>query len=159
MANIERNRIRIPNLPMGPLVNKDGMPTDEEQTFRQALITLLQTFVGEEGLVIPTQDPASVAQIQNHTEQTPSGSYGTPIVTYTCALGTMLYYETASNYALDKPVIAMRTANNYPESAPLFKQIVLFDDSTLYISAGAIAGYALTTYNGTQYKVALYALS
>lgn len=158
MANIERNTIRIPNLPMGPLVDKDGMPTDEEQTFRQALITLLQTFMGDEGLVMPVQDPASVTQIQNNTEQTPAGTYGTPIVTATCALGTMLYSQ-ATSYLNDQVVVAVRADNTYPTSTPLFKQFLLYDDSTLYPSAGAIAGYALTTYNGVQYKVALYALS
>lgn len=125
MANIERNTIRIPNLPMGPLVDKDGRPTDEEQTFRQALITLLQTFMGDEGLVMPTQDPTSVTQIQNNTQETPSGSYGTPLVTYTCDLGTMLYVQDPSDYTQDKVMIAVRNSNDYPESAPLFKTVTL----------------------------------
>ena len=126
MANIQRNRIRIPNLPMGPLVDQNGMPTDEEQTFRQALITLLQTFIGDEGLVIPTQDEASELLIQNNTEETPAGTYGTPIVTYTCALGTMLYVIPDPNdYTHDKVVVAVRNSNDYPDSAPLFKTVTL----------------------------------
>lgn len=155
--NIERTTIRVPNLPSGKMVDENGMPTDEELTFRQALITLLQEFIGEEGLVMPTQDPASVTQIQNGTVQTPNGSYGTPFVTATCDVGTMLYSQ-APSYLNDKTVVAVRQDNNYPTSTPVFKQILLIDDSTLYPTAGAIAGYALTTYNGVQYKVALYAL-
>lgn len=121
-----RNTIRIPNLPMGPLVDKDGYPTDEEQTFRQALLTLLQTFMGDEGLVMPTQDQASMIQIQNHTETTPAGTYGTPIVTYTCALGTMLYViPDATDYTQDKVMVAVRNSNDYPDSAPLFKTFTL----------------------------------
>lgn len=126
MSNIERNTVRIPNLPMGPLVDKNGMPTDEEQTFRQALVTLLQTFLGDEGLVMPTQDEDSATLIQNNTEETPSGSYGTPIVTYTCALGTMLYVIVdPDDYTQDKVVIAVRNTNDYPDSAPLFKEVTL----------------------------------
>ncbi len=124
--NIPRNEVRIPNLPMGPLVDEKGYPTDEEQTFRQALLTLLQTFMGDEGLVMPTQDQASMTVIQNHTETTPAGTYGTPIVTYTCALGTMLYViPDITDYTQDKVMVAVRNSNDYPDSAPLFKTFTI----------------------------------
>ncbi len=89
--NIPRNILRIPNLPMGPLVDKDGRPTDEEQTFRQALVTLLENILSEEGLVMPSQTTVNINAIQNFTETTPSGTYGTPIVRYTCQAGTFIY--------------------------------------------------------------------
>ncbi len=89
--NIDRNSFRIPNLPMGQIVDEKGMPTDDELTFRQALIGLLQQFFGEEGMVMPQQSAADILVIQNHTEQNPGA---TPPTSFTCAPGTFLYNST-----------------------------------------------------------------
>lgn len=82
--------IRVPNLPTGPMVGEDGMPTDDEITFRQILVTSLQDNFGDEGLVAPSQ-PNDIApddhitQIQNN--QLPDGQY-------TCQPGTIIYNST-----------------------------------------------------------------
>ncbi|MBU3682114.1 MAG: hypothetical protein FGM16_09270 [Flavobacterium sp.] len=74
--------IRIPSLPMGKITEQDGIPTDDELTFRQGLIGNLQRLFGSEGVVLPslttTQIDAIVAN-QNAQNQ------------YTCAFGTMFY--------------------------------------------------------------------
>ncbi len=113
---------RIPNLPLGQIVNDNGMATDDELAFRQALITSLQSYMGNEGLVAPTQIEGSapgtdyVTQIQNH--QNAQGQY-------TCQLGTIIYSQHPTDYTQDKVVIAVRNSNDYPVSAPLFKTITL----------------------------------
>lgn len=91
-----RNTVRVPNLPMGPLVDKDGFPTEEEQTFRQSLLTLLQSIVGDEGLVMPGQTTSNIATIAANTNITQSGGTGGDITTYTTAGGTMIY-DTATD--------------------------------------------------------------
>ena len=82
--------IRIPNLPLGQIVNDKGMATDDELTFRQSLITSLQNYMGNEGLVAPTQSDAAspndfIKQIQD---------YRTPDGVYTCGFGRFLYDST-----------------------------------------------------------------
>ena len=82
--------IRIPNLPNGQVVNKDGTATDDEMTFRHTLITSLQKTFGNEGCVIPTQTNASapenfIKQIQDN--QDANGNY-------TCGFGRFLYDAT-----------------------------------------------------------------
>lgn len=109
--------MNIPNLPVAPIVDKDGNATDVELTFRQNLITALQQGAGQEGLVIPTVNPAELTTIQNN--QNPQGQY-------TCALGTTLYVVVdPADYTQDKIVMAVRNDNNYPNSAPIFKQVTL----------------------------------
>lgn len=81
---------RIPNLPTGPMIEKDGYPTDDEQTFRQILVSSLQNNFGNEGCVVPTQSNAAapndyITQIQDN--QLPNGEY-------TCGFGRFLYDET-----------------------------------------------------------------
>lgn len=88
---IQRNTIRIPNLPMGRIVDADGKPTDDELTFRQTLLTLLEQLLGTEGLVMPQQPTANITTIQNHTQKTPGASSGT---VYTCQFGTFIYDST-----------------------------------------------------------------
>lgn len=87
-----RNEVRIPNLPMGPLVDKDGKATPEEMTFRQALLTLLQTIAGNEGLVMPSQTTDNITTIVNNQQAVPGA---TPPTTYTCAPGAFLYNSTS----------------------------------------------------------------
>lgn len=108
--------IRVPNLPIGRLVDENGYPTDDFLTFLQGLTQSLQQNYGAEGLVMPTQSPSNTLIIQNN--QNAQGAY-------TCQLGTMLYVQDATDYTLDKVQIAVRNANDYPESAPLFKTVTL----------------------------------
>ena len=120
---IQQN-IRVPTLPMGEMVTKDGTPTDDELLFRTQLITSLQQNFGNEGLVIPVQGNGVVlgvddyvTQIQNH--QNIKGEY-------TCALGTMLYViPDATDYTKDKVMIAVRNDNTFPNTPPLFKTVTL----------------------------------
>lgn len=76
--------VRIPNLPLGKLVDTDLNPTDDEITFRHTLITSLQKNFGDEGVVIPTQPTANITIIQNNQNQ------ATP-PQYTCQAGTFIY--------------------------------------------------------------------
>lgn len=77
--------IRVPNLPMGQIVNEQGYPTDDELTFRQTLLTNLQRFIGNEGIVVPTQTNNNILSIQNNVNA--NGQY-------TCAFGTLIYDAT-----------------------------------------------------------------
>lgn len=88
--NIERNKVRIPNLPTGAIVDSSGNPTSDEMLFRQALLSLLQKLVGNEGLVMPTQTAADITVIQNNQITTASGVPNQ----FTCAPGTFLYNST-----------------------------------------------------------------
>jgi len=116
MTDQSKQPIRIPNLPMGKLVDENGHPTDNELTFRQALITSLQNYMGNEGLVSPTQNDADKTTIQDNVD-----SQGT----YTCELGTILYVKHPSDYTQDKVMIAVRDDNTYPSTPPKFKTITL----------------------------------
>lgn len=89
--NIERNSVRIPNLPMGRIVDDNGKPTDEELTFRQSLLTLLQQIAGTEGLVAPSQSATNIASIQSNQINV-EGASNNPL--YTCAGGTIIYNTT-----------------------------------------------------------------
>jgi len=91
--NQYRNTVRIPNLPIGKIVDDNGKATDEELTFRQALLTLLQNLFGEEGLVMPSQTSANITEIQNNQTST-EGASDNPY--YTCAPGTIIY-DTTTN--------------------------------------------------------------
>lgn len=104
MAN--NTAIRVPALPIGPIVDKDGNPTANEVMFRQSLIDLLQRYLGQEGLVAPTQSTADVQIIKNHVNGVGS---------YTMLPGTMIYQtgETnnpppADNFPADKLIVAFR---------------------------------------------------
>lgn len=113
--------LRIPNLPMGQIVDDKGIPTDDERTFRQALVTSLNSYIGNEGLVSPTVSESAspldyVTQIQN--AQNEQGQY-------TCQLGTIIYQKHPTDYTQDIVRIAVRTGNNYPVSPPLFKTVTL----------------------------------
>ena len=104
--------IRVPNLPVGKVVDEEGSATQEELTFRHALITGLQTYFGNEGLVAPTQAnttaPADyITQIQNN--KLPNGQY-------TCQYGTILYNSTANSVMI---------AVNNGSGQPVFKTVTL----------------------------------
>lgn len=121
-TTLPQQNIRIPTLPIGRMVDKEGMPTDDELLFRTQLITSLQQNFNYEGLVMPTQQNGIspndyVTQIQNH--QNIKGQY-------TCALGTMLYViADPLDYTQDKVMIAVRNSNDFPSSAPIFKTVTL----------------------------------
>lgn len=82
--------IRIPNLPIGQITDKNGQGTDDEMTFRHTLITNLQRLMGNEGLVAPLQDSTNIATIQNNTTKNPATGANVP----TCAPGTIIYNTT-----------------------------------------------------------------
>lgn len=86
--------VRVPNLPLGKIVDDNGYPTPEELTFRQALVTLLQTLFGNEGLVMPTQTTTNITSIVGNTALTP----GATATTYTCLPGTMIYNSTNNTF-------------------------------------------------------------
>ena len=82
--------IRVPNLPIGNITDGSGRPTDDEMTFRHALVSQLQANFGNEGCVVPTQSNAAapdnyIKQIQDN--RLPNGEY-------TCGFGRFLYDET-----------------------------------------------------------------
>lgn len=108
--------IRIPNLPLGKMSDEEGMPTDDELTFRQALVTSLQSYLGNEGLVTPVQSPTNAAIILNHQNSQDQ---------YTCLLGTILYVQHPTDFAQDKLVVAVRADNTYPVTPPVFKEFTL----------------------------------
>lgn len=101
-----RNKVRIPNLPIGRIVDDNGKPTDDELTFRQALLTLLEQIVGTEGLVMPQQPTTNITTIQNAKSTIPVGNSGAVDQTYTCAFGTMIYDTTlgVAKIALEDPL-------------------------------------------------------
>ena len=151
--NIQNAPIRIPNLPTGAIVDANGMPTTEELAFRQALLNLLETYAGAEGLVAPSQSATNRTAIQNHTQEIPGA---TPSTVYTCAFGTMLY--TPSTTPTTSPADdSFNIAMNNAAGAPIFKQVFLLTGTDA--AAGAISTYGIVNLNGAQYKIALNALS
>lgn len=150
--------IRVPNLPIGKMVDENGIATPEEQMFRQALLTLLQTAFNNQGVLVPSQTAADVLKIQNNVVTKQSGS--TTLTSYSCQFGTILYSPSTATYpALPNDFLAVSMNDGTANQAPLFKHILELDNTTIYPSAGAITGYGLVNINGTQYKIALYALS
>lgn len=113
--------VRIPNLPVDKLVDEQGNATAIESTFRQTLISNLQKFFGNEGCVIPIQNPTDASTILNNTII----NEATGIAQYSCLLGTMLYVQHPTDYTQDKVVIAVRNDNTYPITAPIFKTVTL----------------------------------
>lgn len=108
--------IRIPTLPIGEMVDKDGFPTGIEYGFRQALITSLQAYMGSEGLVMPVVSPTDLTTIvsaKNGQEQ------------YTCQLGTLLYVQHPTDYTMDYVAVAVRNDNTYPVTPPIFETVML----------------------------------
>lgn len=98
---------RIPNLPLGKIAEADGTPTDDELTFRQGLLTSLQNYIGNEGLVMPTQTDANITKIQNHVNE--QGQH-------TCAFGTFIYDSTNNT---------IRVSVDDGSGAPIFKTVTI----------------------------------
>jgi len=105
--------VRIPNLPIGKMVEEDGTPTDDEITFRQALVTSLQAYMGNEGLVMPSQAAANILIIQNH--KTPNPDTGVYDI-YTCEFGTMIYES-------DTGFVKVAVEDPLGSGIPVFKSI------------------------------------
>ena len=116
MTNIQNNNVRIPNLPLGRIVDDKGMATPEEQTFRQSLLTLLQTLMGEQGLVMPSQTTANILTIQNYQQPAPGTTLG---YTYPCQFGTLIYNSDIADQTKSIQV----AINN--GGVPLFKTVTL----------------------------------
>jgi hypothetical protein len=108
--------MNIPQLPVSKIIENDGYPTPEELLYRQNLNQALQSGASEEGLVAPTQMPATLVTIQN--AKNTQGQYS-------CQLGTILYIEHPTDYTQDKVVIAVRNDNTYPNTPPIFKTVTL----------------------------------
>lgn len=120
-ASIGDSLVRIPNLPIDKMVDEQGNATPTELTFRQTLVSNLQTLFGQEGCVIPIQSPSGEATIINNSIINES----TGMAQYSCALGTMLYIQHPTDYTQDKVVIAVRNDNTYPATAPIFRTFTL----------------------------------
>lgn len=121
--NVPFEPIRIPTLPVGKIVDENGNPTDDEIQFRQALITLLQNVLGEEGLIMPSQNSASVTLIQNNTQEVP-GASDSPV--YTCQFGTMIYRPSTTKFPVapnDAVLVSMNDGT--VNQAPIFKTITV----------------------------------
>lgn len=107
--------IRVPNLPMGEIVNEDRTASPDELTFRQRLISSLQDNFGDEGLVAPTQTAADIVKIQNNKAINPiTGQVSS--TDFTCQYGTILYNSTANSIMI---------AINDGSGAPIFKTVTL----------------------------------
>lgn len=103
----EKAPIRIPNLPFGQIVDETGHPTDDELTFRQALVGNLENFMGNEGLVMPSQPTTNILEIQNAVNENQQK---------TCAFGTLIYDTTTGEI---KAAVDDGTGN------PIFKVVQL----------------------------------
>lgn len=108
MADASNTRvIRVPNLPVGQLIDETGHATDDFLTYLQALTQSLQQNYGAEGLVMPTQTDTNITTIQNNQDQ--QGRY-------TCQYGTLIYDETNNS---------IRVAVNNGADAPIFKTVTI----------------------------------
>ncbi len=93
---------RIPNLPIGQLVDESGNPTPEELLFRQTLVSSLQQHIGSEGLVAPSQTNADITAIVANVKENPGTTDS-----YTCAPGTFFYDSTELNPDLSVKVVVL----------------------------------------------------
>lgn len=118
MAALPQQPIRVPNLPQGPIVDKNGNATQEYLSFLQGMLTLLQKYFGQEGLVAPTQANGApptdyITQIQDN--QMPDPITGNP-GPYSCQYGTIIYNSTANTVMM---------AINNGSNVPVFKTVTL----------------------------------
>ena len=85
--------VRIPNLPIDKMVDENGYASPSELTFRQTLLTNLQTNFGNEGCVVPSQTAANITIIQNNQVINPV----TGLLEYSCKGGTLIYNTDANS--------------------------------------------------------------
>ena len=87
--------VRIPSLPIGKMVDENGNPTQQEQSFRVGLINSLQQNFGPEGMVAPAQAYADIQTIAANqsinalTGQTAGGPFTTQ--------GGTFWFDTTNN--------------------------------------------------------------
>jgi hypothetical protein len=98
MAIKQPQQVRVPNLPLGAMVDENGIPTPSEITFRQTLIRSLQQNFGNEGLVAPSQlnttaPNNAIAVIQNNRVVNQASGE----LEYTLVPGTLVYDATNNN--------------------------------------------------------------
>lgn len=112
MSNIPTTEpvVRIPNLPSGRMVDEDGMPTEEELTFRQALLALLENLFGPEGLVPPAQPTTNITAIATNQNITQGSS---DVTGYTMQAGTILYNSTLGTLVVNLPVLGVPTIKTF----------------------------------------------
>ena len=84
---------RIPNLPVGQMVDKDGNPTQQEIVFRQNLITNLQQNFDTQGCVVTSQDTTNINIIVEQNAVDPVTGQVDP-TQYVCPPGTLFYNVT-----------------------------------------------------------------
>ncbi len=113
MTVYTQGKIRIPNLPMGKVVDENGFASDDEQTFRQTLISSLQDNFGSEGCVIPSLSASDISIIQNNSYISQTDNV---TVIYTCQYGTMVYNTTANS---------IMAAIDDGTGKPIFKTVTL----------------------------------
>lgn len=106
------NAVRIPNLPLGQMVDENGNATPSELTFRQTLLTNLQKNFGDEGCVIPIQTTANITTIQNNQ----AINNETGVLGYTCGYGRFIYNS-------DTNTIMVSVDNGL--GVPVFKTVTL----------------------------------
>lgn len=166
-TNYYRNEVRVPNLPIGTIVDKEGNPTQEELTFRQSLLSLLQSLIGNEGQVTPSVTTSQLSAIQDNTQLTPIGNSGTSgVSSYTCQWGTGAYTPSTTSYPSTPNDVLWSAYNNgsepttsIPVQGVVFKPIVALENFTIAGTSGASAGYVTVNFNGTLYKIQIYATS
>jgi hypothetical protein len=102
--------IRIPNLPSGQITDDKGNATDDELTFRQSLVSLLQDILGPEGLVAPQQDATSIAAIVAATTEALGA---TPDFVYACPPGNIVYNTTTDTMQVTVLVAGVPTLRTF----------------------------------------------
>ena len=108
--NIQRDVVKIPNLPSGKIVDESGRATDDELTFRQSLLTLLQQNIGPEGLVAPAQTATDIAAIVANTQDAPGAN---PNFVYTCPPGNIVYNSTNDTLQVTVLVLGVPTLRTF----------------------------------------------
>lgn len=109
----DKQIVRIPNLPMGHIVEDGGMPTDDELTFRQTLITNLQRLIGNNGVVLPSLTSLEIADLANQKRYEPGQLASAQ---YTTAFGTLVYDSTTNE---------IKAAIDDGTGKPIFKVVKL----------------------------------
>ncbi len=89
----QEQKIRVPNLSTDKMVDEDGYATPSEEFFRQTLVTGLQQYFGNEGVVVPSLTATEILAVQDN--QFPDPQTGVPV--YSCGFGRIVYNSTANS--------------------------------------------------------------
>lgn len=106
--------MNVPNLPIDPIVDKEGRLTAVGKNFFEQLIRELILNFSNEGLVAPTQTNSNLTSPQYMINLIQNNQNGQG--QYTCAYGTILYNATANSVMM---------AINNGSDAPVFKTVTL----------------------------------